>query len=834
MTLISTGSSTNTTSSTSFLGTSSISTMRPRDILVEVNDARPNCRMYIYFDGVLSNQYVAPYQASGSTSPLSGVLGLRGTPLYTNAHGQCAFNFTIESGRWTNGNKEMIVADTSNLETFNIVGNTSGKASAIFKSVGISYEYQTTKTITTTNTYNDVIVRQLPVVVERTDPLAQSFFTFGDKGGVFVTSIDLFFQSKDESLPVRVELRKMANGFPQELDVDIPNLVTSLNPAQINVSSTALASTRFTFPYPVYLEENKDYCFVVLTNSSKYSLWTSKLGERSKENARIIFDQPYVGSMFKSQNNYTWTSEQNEDIKFTINKAAFNTTVTGVVNMAGKLEARAIYGSSFETTQGSSSIIFRSKEHHGLSPASYIDITSQPNAVYNGIIASNFNGTFLIPSDGIVDDYTVKFNLPASATSSGKINTSNVVYHITIVNSGSGYTTVPSVTVAPPASGTTATAEAIVIDGKVTSINILTSGVGYSSAPEITIDTPISGITATAIAITDALFTVKLNKPVHIISPKLNYFIPESTSLVSSIIGTNSTYGTISSKEFELDKVNYLTQEYLVASEKNENSLMGGNKSTKLSFSMSTDNPNVSPIISISKPNDLIIYNQAINNQSNLEDITSSYATSGVIGYNITFGGSGYTVAPAVTIVPAENEISTTIVSATATCAISGSSVISLTISPGSGYTKPPIIKIALPPTGSVATVASIINPINSELNTIGSGLTRYISQKISLEEVSSGIKLISSIYSNPETTVDWYIRTSLSSSITKHSDNLWQILSCDIKRNKSSKLEEYFDYEFYLNSIEPYDTYDLKAVLSSSSKLKTPIIRNFRVITAM
>ena len=35
--------------------------------------------------------------------------------------------------------------------------------------------------------------------------------------------------------------------------------------------------------------------------------------------------------MFKSQNSTTWTAEQNEDVKFTLNRAKFTTGTTGNV-----------------------------------------------------------------------------------------------------------------------------------------------------------------------------------------------------------------------------------------------------------------------------------------------------------------------------------------------------------------------------------------------------------------------------------------------------------------------------------------------------------------------
>ena len=45
------------------------------------------------------------------------------------------------------------------------------------------------------------------------DPLAQSFLV-DEPGGVFLTSIDLFFGTKDNDIPVTVQIQEMVNGYP--------------------------------------------------------------------------------------------------------------------------------------------------------------------------------------------------------------------------------------------------------------------------------------------------------------------------------------------------------------------------------------------------------------------------------------------------------------------------------------------------------------------------------------------------------------------------------------------------------------------------------------------
>ena len=72
---------------------------------------------------------------------------------------------------------------------------------------------------------------------------------------------------------------------------------------------------------------------------------------------------------------------------------------------------------------------------------------------------------------------------------------------INVTIPGSGYTSVPTVTIsAPPSGGTQAAATAVVTDGKVTSLIITNAGKKYEVAPTITIAAPTSGTQAEATA----------------------------------------------------------------------------------------------------------------------------------------------------------------------------------------------------------------------------------------------------------------------------------------------------------------------------------------------
>ena len=107
------------------------------------------------------------------------------------------------------------------------------------------------------------------------------------------------------------------------LEKVIPFCRKVLNPADVNVSATASTATTFTFPSPVYLKQ-AEYCIVVMTQSLDYRLWISELGQVDVSGGnRLVSRQPYLGVLFKSQNNSTWNAIQSEDMKFTLYRANF-------------------------------------------------------------------------------------------------------------------------------------------------------------------------------------------------------------------------------------------------------------------------------------------------------------------------------------------------------------------------------------------------------------------------------------------------------------------------------------------------------------------------------
>ena len=162
------------------------------------------------------------------------------------------------------------------------------------------------------------------------DPLAQSFIVDED-GGVFLTSVDIYFFAKDDNVPVSMQIRTMENGYPTTSILPFSDV--TLEPSDIQLSETAAVATRFTFAAPVYIPQSIEHCFVVLSDSNSYQVWISRMGEIDISGDRTISEQPYAGVLFKSQNATTWTADQYEDLKFAINRAEFNNSANSQLTL---------------------------------------------------------------------------------------------------------------------------------------------------------------------------------------------------------------------------------------------------------------------------------------------------------------------------------------------------------------------------------------------------------------------------------------------------------------------------------------------------------------------
>ena len=113
----------------------------------------------------------------------------------------------------------------------------------------------------------------------------------------------------------------MSNGTPTQTIVPLSEVV--LDPSEVAVSNDGAVATTFEFQSPVYLEGGMEYALVMLSNSAKYSVYISRVGDNDLIDNTYIANQPTLGSLFKSQNASTWEPSQWEDLKYTLYRADF-------------------------------------------------------------------------------------------------------------------------------------------------------------------------------------------------------------------------------------------------------------------------------------------------------------------------------------------------------------------------------------------------------------------------------------------------------------------------------------------------------------------------------
>jgi hypothetical protein len=262
--------------------------------------------------------------------------------LKTDASGCISGIYTVPVNKFHTGDRLLRLIDeqTNDRTKANTVGE------YVFSSFGLKLIEQ--KTITTTRIpviTTEEVIQELPMWH---DPLAQSFLVDGKlyPNGVFLDSVDLCFMNKDPAVPVSVEIRPMVNGYPHS-SMFIPGSKVEKDSSEVKVTngtdeqepilgigymadgnlvpsfSDPRTVTNFKFNSPIHLKPDTEYCLVVMSNSNLYETFIAEIGATQLGSTQMIAEQPYAGSLFKSQNASTWTAAQEADMMFKLNRCDF-------------------------------------------------------------------------------------------------------------------------------------------------------------------------------------------------------------------------------------------------------------------------------------------------------------------------------------------------------------------------------------------------------------------------------------------------------------------------------------------------------------------------------
>ena len=250
-------------------------------------------------------------------------------------------------------------------------------------------------------------------------------------------------------------------------DVVIPFSEVTLNPDQINLSTTGSVSTKFTFKSPVYLsgpqQQNRsqrpndqntqgEYAIVLLSDSIDYRVFISRMSETDLQSGVKVSRQPSLGSLFKSQNGDTWTPSQYDDLKYKINRANF--VNQGLVRF-------------FNPKFG-----LGNKKLTVTAPNQFLPLAKK---ILVGLGSTGYDATNVVPG------VTLSQN-SATGTLTNIAGSITVGTGVTVSNAGVGYTngTFNSISlITETGYGQGATANIVVSSNTINSVTITSGGLGY-------------------------------------------------------------------------------------------------------------------------------------------------------------------------------------------------------------------------------------------------------------------------------------------------------------------------------------------------------------------
>ena len=775
--------------------------MRTREVSVTGENFKPNTPYFVFFDGLNVNGHMTP--TSSTYGMNAGTT--KGTGLRSDNIGKVSATFTIP-------NTDELSFSTGE-KTLKITESSTGAAStsegvATYSANGQIRVMQ--EDITSTRN-GRVIVDELSDTREQVryqDPLAQSFLV-DTKGGIFASSLELYFGAKDIALPVTVQLRHMENGSPTQKI--LPFGEKTLVPADVNTTADGSTSTKFSFPSPVYLESGREYCMVVSSNSNVYTSWVSEMGQKDIATNDFIDQQPYAGSLFKSQNNSTWTPDQMKDLKMTLNRCKFTTgTSANVVFENTGLPTEYLTSNPIETVTGTK--CFRV---HQYSHGNYDEKLS--NVTITGVTGDRTGSIFALADDTInrtgsgsmvANTQTLAGVAVSPSTGLGCVATittgTTASTSVVITNPGQGFAAGDTVAFTKDGdvmtftidvvketlggipieyinrTHTAGTGDAKVVDG---SAKILADMDSYlitipSSVWPLRVDTNdatpnIQVVTESASGGGD-LVTATGNvyfDTIHTTIPSIE--LPKTT-ITTTMRATSATQPIVLSSpvvSFTKDSVsstitlndnNTLLTPKLVASGINETNEMGGAKSMEISTQLSSTSDNVSPVLDVDSLGMIGVQNR-INNVDTILDV--SQAT------NTNFDSD-------------TNFLPQTFVSSTEARGDSNSAVY---------MTKKVVLS----------------NPANA-IHVLFDGFRSHDSSGSASE-------------------IQVYYKTLGSDSNTQFVDMGWILAT--IKKDVPADASDFKEYLYEIESIDDFTAFSIKIVMQSDSSSNVPLIENFRAI---
>ena len=815
---------------------------------------------YSLFVQNVRGTFSASEQFLGSVSAARGTFSsitipAQGDALVANFSGDLNLLFAIpntDAVRFRTGTREFKLIDNIAAQ-----GDFTSRGRGLYRAEGVLETRQQTVNAVRNAELAEELLRDNRVIVETServvadtgwfDPLAQTFLV-QQKGGAFLTKVDIFFAAKDDSIPVTLEIREVVNGYPGKLV--LPFSRVSKKPADVNLSTNFVSvagvptpsydtPTTFEFPSPVYVQDNGEYCIVLLTDSNKYRVWISQIGDLIPGSNRTISEQPYMGVFFKSQNASTWTADQNQDLKFTIYRARFDTDAIANVEFVNDvLPFQRLDIDPIEIKTGVTKVRVYQRDH-GMPVGSRVIITDSDQTKLTGVVGT-----------GTIATNTANTTLTGTNTLfNSQLQVGTAIYSSTGIFIGK-VAVISSNTAATLAANATQTLTA----GSAFNYNAPIFGIPAEEIynthiiSDVDIDSYCITVTTTPTASGYAgASTIRATRNLQYDSVQPNIQI-QTFSETSTSFGIKTTSGksvdSTTQNAYSLDSTfvdvlanenNYFFEPKMVASEINENNNLSGNKSAAFNITMQTDNDALSPILDTQRIS-LIAVSNKINNPSSDNMNVGGLDDVDLLTSNTTLAFSGSTITS--TNSAARGILQTVAVGKFLT--ISGSTdalndgTFLVTGVVDNGTTATVTVNNAFTTQSAGASITLSQKEFYvDEIAPIGSSsYSKYVTKVIALANASTFIRTRFAASIPADATVQVYYKTSAIGTTSSFDTTNWELMLPDQPIvNVQNGSDNFIDTGFSVQVDSAFDALQIKLVMKSTNSAAIPRIKDLRVI---
>ena len=610
------------------------------------------------------------------------------------------------------------------------------------------------------------------------------------------------------------------NGYPGNIEIDLSKI--AVNAYNVNISTNnSVASdkgvwpspdnpTRVTFRAPVYLQGKTEYAILIKSDSFKYRLWTSYLGDSTVNGLGMTTSQPVMGSLFKSQNANTWTTDQNEDLCYKMYRAKFDTTITANVPLKNvpSIQFSGLYN-KIEVKTGSA-LLRVYQCGHGFQTGHSVTISDLTASTV--VTAGNFTVGIRYVISNLTGTTQLQWNTAAGTT--------GVTYIV-----GSNFT-------AAAVGAGTGTAEEANYFGY-TSSQLNSSHLVTNIEPDFYTITmpyvaPVSGV------IKDTNIKFSFNTIIDNLSPRFTELVPVNTQTKYVYAGT-STSNVKSATNIIIANYNTVdsSETLVIMSPENETALLAsGVSSLSMGIELSTSNEYVSPMIDTHRMA-LFTTGYKINNPSTSMNVATldfnTIATSSSV-ITVDYTNNKYVTANSamrllfLTIIVGQYVT----VTGCSDSANNGTFLVTAVATDGASITVSQDLLVDTSTSISMLVGTRFVSEITPHGS---SSVAKYVSMPLVFANVSTAFKLFFDYNLPSGCNIDFYYKTSNSIDSSNHNEltytkiNFLRSLVVDNNNNNISAASA------FVEGISNFDTLSIKIVYNSNNSHRFPRMRDFRIV---